>query len=515
MASQASASLLVGFLNRIEQLGNRLPHPTTLFVLLCPLVLIISWIAATAGLEAVHPIDHSVITAQNLISVEGLHKILQNTVTNFTHFAPLGSVLVAMLGIGIAEKAGFIGAALRLLVASAPKQWITFVVVIAGVLSSLAADAGYVVLIPIAALLFHAAGKHPVAGITAAFAGVSGGFSANLIIGPVDVILGGLSTEAAHLVDTSYQVEATANLYFIIASTFLIGLLGTLVTEKIVLPYLGEYTADESTTIDASQHEIQITDAEKSGLIKAGLGMLIFIGILLLGLIPEDGALRNPETGKLSGSPFISGIVVILTAVIALGGIIYGKVTGNFTNDRSVIQSMEETMSTMAGYLVLMFFAAQFVNYFSWTNLGVIMAVNASQALSQLEIGAITLVCVFIATAALINLFIGSASAKWAILAPVFVPMFYLLGVSPELTQAAYRIGDSSTNIITPLMPYFGLVVAFIEKYDKDVGIGTVIALMLPYSLVFLVGWTIMISLWLAGGVPLGPDTQLFIDLNQ
>lgn len=515
MASQPSASMLVGLLNRIEQLGNRLPHPTTLFVLLCPLVLIISWIAAMVGLEAVHPIDHSVITAQNLISVEGLHKILQNTVTNFTHFAPLGSVLVAMLGIGIAEKSGFIGAALRLLVASAPKQWITFVVVIAGVLSSLAADAGYVVLIPIAALLFHAAGKHPVAGITAAFAGVSGGFSANLIIGPVDVILGGLSSEAAHLVDTSYQVEATANLYFIMASTLLIGILGTLVTEKIVLPYLGDYSGATTDTQAASDQQIELSEAEKSGLKKASLGMLMVIGILLLGLIPEDGVLRNPETGSVTRSPFISGIVVIIAVVVALGGFIYGRVTGSFTNDRSVIHAMEETMSTMAGYLVLMFFAAQFVNYFSWTNLGVIMAVNSSQALSQLDLGAITLVCVFIAMAALINLFIGSASAKWAILAPVFVPMFYLLGISPELTQAAYRIGDSSTNIITPLMPYFGLVVAFIEKYDKDVGIGTVIALMLPYSLLFLVGWTIMISLWLAGGIPLGPDTQLFIELNQ
>jgi len=508
-------------LEKIETLGNKLPHPTLLFIALCPVVMIVSAIASALDLTATHPITNTVVAATSLISTEGLHKILTNTISNFTQFAPVGSVLIAMLGVGIAEKSGLIGALLRLLVLTAPKNWITFMVVVAGVLSSLAADAGYVVLIPIAALVFMAAGKHPVAGITAAFAGVSGGYSANLIIGPVDAILAGITTEAARIVDPSYTVEPTANFYFIIGSTLIIGILGTLATNRIIIPYLGPYKpVDKSTNSseqtpssdqDLSNKSLNLSSLEKSSLIKAAIAMGL-IGILVLwGLIPNDGVLRDPNTGSITRSPFISGIVTIIAFIAAIGGIVYGRYIGTFKSNKSIIEAMEETMSSMAGYLVLMFFAAQFVNYFNWTNLGVIFAINGSASLQTLDLNPIVLVCIFIFMAAFINLFIGSASAKWAILAPVFVPMLLLLGIAPELTQAAYRIGDSSSNIITPLMPYFALVVAFVEKYDTNVGIGTVIALMLPYSVIFLIGWTVFIAIWLILGIPLGPDTQLFV----
>jgi aminobenzoyl-glutamate transport protein len=503
--SGAPTGRLAGILNGIEHLGNRLPHPALLFAYMAAGVLVLSAIGALAGVSAVHPTTGETIVAVNLLSGEGLRRILSGAVSNFTGFAPLGTVLVAMLGIGVAERAGLIDALLRRLVAAAPDRLLTFAVVFAGVLSSLGADSGYVVLIPLAALVFQAAGRHPIAGIAAAFAGVSAGFSANLLIGPLDAILAGLSQEAVTLVDPDYEVSVAGNWWFIIASTFLISAVGTFVTDRITEPRLGP--GEGGTGV--AETERPTPEQESRGLRAAGLVTLILGAGILAALVPESGALRDPETGSVLRSPFISGIVVIIALWAAAAGYAYGRRAGVFRSAEGAIEGMERTMGTMAGYLVLMFFAAQFVAWFGWTNLGVILAIQGAEALQALDPGTLPLLIVFILLAAGINLFIGSASAKWAIMAPVFVPMLYLLGLTPEATQMAYRVGDSISNIITPLMPYLALVVAFVQQYDRRAGIGTVVATMLPYSIALLIAWTALLTVWVVFDIPLGPGTPI------
>ena len=495
-------------LNRIEAIGNRLPHPTLLFVWLCGIVLVLSAAAALAGLDARHPVSGEQIHAVNLISAEGLRLLLERTVTNFTQFAPLGTVLVAILGIGVAEHSGVIGTLLRVSVLKAPEKLLTFLVVFAGVMSSIAADSGYVVLIPLAGIIFQAAGRNPIAGIAAAFAGVSGGFSANLLIGPLDAILAGLSTEAAALVNTTYSVSPAANYYFILASTLLVAVGGTLVTEKVILPRFGAANGTRETPQP-------ITLDERRGLRGVGLFTLVFIALLLAGLLPEQGVLRGVSTagepGSVLDSPFINGIVTLIAVYAAVAGWLFGRLSRRFSGGSDAVMAMESSMATMASYLVLMFFAAQFVNYFAWSQLGIICAIKGAALLKALDPGVTLLLVGFVLFSALINLLIGSASAKWALLAPVFVPMLMLAGISPEATQVAYRIGDSTTNIITPLMPYFGVVVAFAQKYDRNAGIGTIIATMLPYSLWLLVSWSVLLAAWILLELPLGPGAGIFM----
>ncbi len=496
-------------LNRIEAIGNRLPHPTLLFVYLCGIVLALSAVAALLGVEARHPVNGENISAVNLLSADGLRLILERTVTNFTHFAPLGTVLVAILGIGVAEHSGLIGSLLRISVLKAPEKMLTFLVVLAGVLSSIAADSGYVVLIPLAGIIFQAAGRSPIAGIAAAFAGVSGGFSANLLISPLDAILAGLSTEAAALLDSGYNVSPAANYYFMAISTLLVATVGTLVTEKIIMPRFSANTAARETPQPISLDE-------RRGLRGVGLFTLVFVALLLWGLVPDQGVLRGVAVdggaGSLLDSPFINGIVTLIALYAAIAGWLFGRLSRRFTTGSDVVVAMESSMATMAGYLVLMFFAAQFVNYFAWSQLGIISAIKGAALLKALDPGVTLLLVSFVVFTALINLLIGSASAKWALLAPVFIPMLMLSGISPEATQVAYRVGDSTTNIITPLMPYFGVVVAFAQKYDRNIGIGTIIATMLPYSIALLLSWSLLLAAWIMLDLPLGPGAAIFVN---
>jgi len=495
-------------LDRIEVAGNRLPHPTVLFVILCFAVLLLSWLAALAGLKAAHPHSGEVIRAVNLLSATGLHRMLSETVTNFTSFAPVGTVLVAIMGIGVAEHSGLLGALLRATVLKAPARLLSFVIVFTGVLSSLAADTGYVVLVPLAALIFKSAGRNPLAGIAAAFAGVSGGYSANLLIGPLDAILAGISTEAAVLVQPGYEVNAAGNYYFMLSSVFVISLVGAWITERIILPRM---SADNRSGKNEETGIAPLSVRDQAGLKAVTAYTFVVIVLLLAGLVPEAGILRDPESGSIIRSPFINGIVVIIAVYAALAGILFGRVSGRYRRAGEFVGGMEQHMAVMAGYLVLMFFAAQFVSYFSWSNLGSIIAVGGAGMLAVLQIPPAILLLVFIPLAAFINLFIGSASAKWALIAPVFVPMLLLSGISPEATQIAYRIGDSTTNIITPLMPYFGVIIAFARQYDKSAGIGTVIAMMLPYSVGFLLAWSVLLVLWILSGWQLGPGADIFL----
>lgn len=499
--------ILNKFLVLVEKGGNALPHPATLFALFALTTLILSLVAYHLGWSATMPAigDNAPqeIHPINLLSREGIHDLMKNMVVNFTSFAPLGIVLVAMLGIGVAEHSGLIHAVIRLLVLSAPKKIITFVLVFAGILSNVASDVGYVLLIPLAGIIFQSIGRHPVVGMAAAFAGVSGGFSANLILGTVDPLLAGLSTEAAHIVDANYDVNPTANYYFMVVSTFIIAFAGTWVTEKIIAPRLGEYKGE------VEQEKIEkLTSLEKKGLRNVRIATALILGGILWGVIPENGFFRGMD-GTILGSPLIKGVIAMLFIVASILGLVYGFTTKKYKNDADVMKGMSTSIKTLSLYIVLVFFAAQFVAYFKASNLGIIFAIKGANLIQSTNLGLIPLSLMFIILAATINMLMGSASAKWAIMAPIFIPMFMLLGYSPELTQVVYRIGDSVTNIISPMMSFFALIIAFIQKYDKDAGIGTIISTMLPYSIVFFIAWSVLLVIWIYLGIPLGPDAEI------
>jgi aminobenzoyl-glutamate transport protein len=500
-------NVLYRMLDFIEVVGNALPHPATLFALFAASVVVGSAIVGSLDLTATHPSTGKEIVPVSLLNGDGLRRMVTSVVTNFTGFVPLGTVLVAMLGVGVAEGSGLLTAALRTLVLAAPRRLITLVVVFAGVLSNAASEAGYVILIPLGAIIFHAFGRHPLAGLAAAFAGVSGGYSANLVLGTVDPLLAGITQEMARIIDPTYTVNPAANYYFMAASTFVITILGTLVTEKIVEPRLGQYAGEEeSLAMEGLKPE------ERRGLKIAAFTVLLFAGLLAIATIPEGAVLRNPETGDLLHSPFLNGIVTIIFLVFLLPGVAYGIATRSIRNDTDVIKAMGKSMSGLGVYIVLVFFAAQFVAYFSWTNLGIITAIKGAELLKAIGLTGIPLILCFIVVASLMNLFMGSSSAKWAVMAPIFVPMFMLLGFTPELTQAAYRIGDSATNVITPMMSYFALIIAFAQKYTKDAGIGTIIATMLPYSIIFLIGWSLFLIAWISLDIPVGPGAGLYLE---
>jgi aminobenzoyl-glutamate transport protein len=504
------------FLNWVEKVGNKLPHPVSLFVILSVAVIIISHICAAFGVTATYEqvvkdgdaIKKTMVTvnAISLLEPAGVRFMFVDAVKNFTGFPPLGTVLVAMLGVGAAEGTGLISALLRKMVLSTPKKLITAVVVFAGVMSNIASDAGYVVLVPLGAIVFLSFKRHPLAGLAAAFAGVSGGFSANLLIGSLDPLLAGISTASAGMVQPGYIVQPTSNMYFMMVSTVLITILGTLVTEKIVEPRLGQYKGNVKAELE------EMTSAEKRGLKFALIAFIIFIVAILALVAPANGVLRDPQTHKIIGNtPFINSIVVIIALFFLVPGIAYGVGAGSVKNDKHVAHFMAKGMSTMGGYLVLAFVAAQFVAYFTYSKLGTILAVKGAEFLKAMNMSGLGLILGFILVSAFINLFIGSASAKWAIMAPVFVPMLMGVGISPEFTQVAYRIGDSTTNIISPLMSYFAIIVAFAEKYDEDTGIGTLISSMLPYSIVFLLGWTLLLIVWYFLKLPLGPEAFMYL----
>lgn len=503
-----------GFLGMVERVGNGLPHPATIFVILCVGIVVLSAVLAKMGVgvtytgldRATMEIKELTVTVQSLLTPEGIRYMFQSVVSNFTSFAPLGTVLVALLGVGVAEGTGLIGTLLKKLVTSTPKRLITVVVVFAGIVSNIASDAGYVILIPLGAVVFLSFKRHPLAGIAAAFAGVSGGFSANIIFGPTDALLAGITQESAQMAQAGYEVGIASNWYFLIASTILITIVGTIVTEKIVEPRLGEYKGNKAT-----EEITDITPEEKRGLKFAGIALLLFAIVMAILVVPKTGALRNPETGEILKSPFMDSMVAIISMVFFIPGVAFGMGKREITSDKQVIGLMGKSMSSMGGYIVLVFFASQFVAYFNHTNIGTVIAVKGADFLKNANITGIPLILGFILVSAFINLFMGSASAKWAIMAPVFVPMFMGLGNSPELIQMAYRIGDSTTNIISPLMTYFALIVAFAEVYDEDMGIGTLISTMVPYSIIFLIAWSVLLIVWMLLGLPLGPGASLFI----
>ena len=511
MSTPSSAGAKPSFANRflgtVERVGNALPHPATMFAALAGLVVLLSWAFSAADVQVVNPANGQAIKTVNLFSAAGIQRMLNEAVRNFINFPPLGVSLVALLGIGVAEHSGLIGAALRLLVLNSPRRLITPMVVFVGVMSNAGSEVGYVLVTPLGAALFHALGRHPLTGLAAAFAGVSGGYSANLLIGSVDVLLAGLTEAAAKIVDPSYVVRPTANWYFMMAATFVLTAAGTWVTEKIVAKRLGDYAGD------VKRESLQPLSAlEKRGLWAALTAVAALVGLIAWGVAPAGGFL-DAKSDRFTDSAFMTGLVTFIFLFAVVPGIAYGFAARTLKNDHDVMSGMIVAMRSLASYLVLAFFAAQFIAYFNWTNLGVITAVSGAQFIKSigLQDSPILLMIALVLFTGAVNILISSASAKWALLAPVFVPMFMLLGYSPELVMGTYRIGDSVTNIVTPMMSYFPLILTFLQKYEPKGGVGTLVALMLPYSVTFLVIWVAMLAAWMAIGLPVGPGAPLYL----
>lgn len=497
-------SMIERFLDGVEKAGNKLPDPVTLFVIMAFIVLGLSWFLAKLNVSAVKPGTNEKIEVVNLLNQDGLIKILSEMLTNFTSFPPLGMVIVSMLGIGLAEQTGLIAALMKKSVMSAPQKLIIPFLILTGLVGNLAADAAFIVLPPIAALIFMSIGKNPLAGLIVTYAAVAGGFSANLLISSLDVLLLGITESAAHLVEPNYVGRATMNYYFLIASTFVLVALGTFVAHKFTIPRFGEYKGD-------TEKLESLTPLESKGLKWAGIVTAIYVIIILITVVPSNGILRDPKTGGFLSSPFMTGIVPIMLFLFLLPAIAYGIVTKVIKSDKDVAEKMFKSIADMSSFIVLAFVAAQMIAYFGWSNIGPIVAIKGAEALQAMHFTGLSMIIGFIIICAGINLLIASASAKWALLAPIFVPMFMYLNYSPALTQQVYRIGDSITNPITPMLAYFAILLAFAKRFDKSVGIGTLISALLPYSVIFSIGWIILFSLWFLLGLPLGPGDSIYL----
>ncbi|WP_026958403.1 AbgT family transporter [Aliagarivorans taiwanensis] len=509
------------FLDTIERVGNKLPDPAILFLGLLFVVGIFSMIMAQFSFAEIDPRSGETIVINNLLSADWLVKLMTDMVRIFTGFAPLGVVLVAVLGVGVAERSGFINAALKAMLKFTPKKMITPAVVLIGVISSVATDAGYVVVIPLAGVIFHAVGRHPIAGITAAFAGVSGGFCANFIPSGLDPLLQSFTESSAQLYNADMKINPLNNWFFASASCLPIVATIWYITDKIVEPRLRKNSplADD-LEID---NDLQTTSSRESFAFRvAGCIMLALIGALVAIALPQESVLRAPaelvevvlpsgeivfeEVRSLTSfaAPMMQIIVPLIFIFFVIPGVVFGYLNGSFKNSNDVVAAMSKTMETMGHYIVMAFFCSLFVWAFGQSNIGVLMAMKGANFLEAVGMPAPATIVGMIILVVLVNLFVGSASAKWALISPVLVPMLMQMNISPDLVQAAYRVGDSSSNIITPLMPYFPLVVVYCQKYAKNAGIGTLVATMLPYSIALAIFWTLFLLGYWALGFPLG-----------
>ena len=500
-----------GFLATVERIGNAVPHPAIIFFILIGIVIVFSAIFGLLGTTvtydgydvAIGDIVEQTTSVRSLLSPDGIRYMLTSPISNFLGFTGVGVILVAMIGVGLAEESGLIGTLVRKLVAAAPRSIFTFMIVFVGVMSSIAADAGYLVLVPLAAAAFHSMGRHPLAGLAAGFSGVAAVFLVNVFVTPTDALLVEVTNDAIRTVNPAAQINVVGNLFFMIASSIVMAIICTLLTEKYVEPRLGPYTGGLPV-----EETVGLSGSEQLGLRYAGraaLGFLVVIVLLTAPPIPF-GILRNQETGGImAGSPFMSGLIVLISLLFLVVGYAYGRGAGTIANATAAIGLVVKTWSNLAGMIFLLFVIANFIAFFNYTNLATVLAVNLADFLQTLPIGAGWYIILFVVTVAIIDIILTGALAKWAILAPVFIPLFMRLGGDPDLVMAAYRVGDSPMNVITPLNVYLAVMVGFAQKYQKDAGIGTIVALMLPYTGVLLVIWTLMLVAWYVLGVPLGP----------
>jgi aminobenzoyl-glutamate transport protein len=517
MAGQAKKELIAekeapsGFLATVERVGNMVPHPAIIFFILIGIVIALSVIFGLMGTTvtfdgydaASGDIIEQTASVRNLLAPDGIRFMLTSPVANFLGFTGVGVILVAMIGVGVAEESGLIATLVRKMVAAAPRSIFTFMIVMVGVLSSIAADAGYLVLVPLAAAAFHSMGRHPLAGLAAGFSGVAAVFLVNVFITPTDALLVEVTNDAIRAVNPAAQISVVGNLFFMIVSSIVMGIICTVLTERFVEPRLGPYTG--GVPVEAATG---LSGSEQLGLKYAGralLGFVLVIGLLTAPPLPW-GILRNQETGGImAGSPFMSGLIILISLLFLVVGYAYGRGAGTIANVTAAIGLIVKTWSNLAGMIFLLFVIANFIAFFNYTNLATVLAVNLAEFLQTVPIGMTGYIVIFVIVVAIIDIILAGALAKWAILAPVFVPLFMQLGGDPNLALAAYRVGDSPMNVITPLNVYLAVMVGFAQKYQKDTGIGTIVALMLPYTVVLLVLWTLMLVLWYAVGLPLGP----------
>ena len=538
-----------GFLGLIEKIGNKLPNPFWLFVILAGIVALSSWLGSTLGMKATQPDSGEIVAVQNLLTTEGIQHMVTEAVDNFTSFPPLGVILTVMLGVAVAEHSGLLSALVRSMVAKVGPKVLTFTLALAGVTGSVASDAVYVILIPLGAMSFHALGRSPIVGAMVAFAASSAGFNSSLILNITDLLLASISTPAAQLVDENYDVSPLANIFFVIPSAIVLALIITAVTELFVNKRAHDLvdhdkidysevsfdnaagasntsgadesadSADSAGNNDNSSNNEDISDQlklaahEKSGLRATGIALLLMLLAYFALLFIPGSPLAGPD-GEIMDSPLIRAIAVPIAGMFFLCGIVYGLVAKSITSSADIPDFMAAGLKTMLPMIVLFFAVAQFLAWFEWSNLGVWTAITGSELLERADLPPILLFAGVVALVALLNLFITSGSAQWALMAPVLVPMLMYVGTAPEVTQMLFRIGDSPTNIITPMSPYFALALTFLQRYYKRSGVGTLMSLALPYSIAMIIGWFIFFMIWYFLGIPLGPGSPMEYPAN-
>ena len=529
-----------GFLGFIERAGDRIPHPALMFLILCGIVIVLSQILYLAGVKATsevavppptqsqyveeggstnpgyelvpapgpadYHIERETTHVEGLLTGAGVRFMLTSTVDNFNGFGVVGVILVAMAGVGVAEEAGLIGALIRKLVKRAPPYSITFIIVLVGIISSIASDAGYLVLIPLGAAAFYSLGRHPLAGLAAAYAGVSAAFAVNILITPIDGVITQVTNEALHLVAPDKNINLTANLYFSIASTVVMAIVMTIYTDRFLVRRLGAY---EGRPGGQAEDEVDVA-AESRGLRFAGIGLLVCVALILLATVPSWGLLRNPDTGSLiNNSPLMEGLLFIITLIFLILGICYGRGAGTLKSSNDIMNAITKTFAGLAGLILMLLIISQFIAYFNYSKIATVVATELGDALHSANVGALWLLVLFILVIFLLDIIIPGVIPKWAIFAPIFVPLFYRLGIGPQTVLAAYRVGDSPFNVVTPLMVYLPFIVIVAQRYKKDAGIGTVISLMIPYAVIVATVWILFFVAWYLLGIPLGPGAPV------
>ena len=498
-----------GFLDLVERIGNKVPHPAVIFLLLLAFVIVLSHVLYLFGTSVTYQtfdletdqLVSNTVAVNSLLTTDGIRFLFTSMIRNFMGFGPVGVILVAMIGVGLAEQAGLVTALIKKIVSVAPAWSLTYILVAVGVLSSIAADAGYLVLVPLGAAAFLTVGRHPIAGIAAAFAGVAGVFLVNVFIVPVDGILTEITNDAIHLLDPNTSIDLAANLYFAIACSIILTFVCVFVTERVVEPRLGPYHGERP-----AQAEGGVSYAEARGLRWAFWGLVGVLAFIALLTVPQGAPLRDPVTGAVGGnSPFMASLIVIIMLIFLVVGLAYGIAAGTITSAADAINAIVKTFAGLAGMIFLLLIISQFIAYFNYSNLATIAAVNLANLLKEAKLDTLVLLVGFVVVVGILDLIITGAIPKWAIFAPIFVPLMMKLGVVPEAVLAAYRVGDSPINAITPLNVYFGMVVGFCQRYDKDAGVGTVVAIMLPYVGALFVVWIAILIGWYLLALPFGP----------
>lgn len=539
--SEGTKTAMQKILDVVEKVGNMVPHPVVIFLILIGIVLLLSAVFAALGTsvtveaivpetsdldktatydstydygttvayqsinEAKYKIEKRTVEVKSLLSTEGIRFIYSSLIPNFMGFTAVGLMIAAMIGAGVAEESGLVKALIRKLVAVSPAWALTYILSFVGILSSIAADAGYLVLIPLAGIAFLSVGRHPLAGLALGFAAVAGAFTVNMLIKPLDAVLVEFTNDAIHLVDPNKSIGLASNLWFSIASVVVLTFLVAFITERMIEPRLGKYSKDGGSDGKADDEDSKLSAAELKGLKYAATGLVATLVVFALLTLPAGAPLRNPATGDLIGnSPFMNGLIGLIMVLFLATGAAYGKGAGTLNNLTDIIKAMEKAMSGLGSLILLFFVLSQFVAYFNYTNLGTILALKLSDVLRTANFPPLALLIGFIFVVAIIDLLITGAIAKWALFAPIFVPLLMNLAVSPEAVLAAYRVADSPMNSITPLNAYFALVVGFAQKYDKNAGVGTVVSLMLPYVVLSFIVWTALFAAWHLLGLPWG-----------